>query len=106
MAGDDGKLELWRQRLREALDIRRLDYGEVSEAAGNNVEYVSKVLNGRFNPTVIRIMRICEVANIDMAFLFTDEPHSVDRSVLSRAVDLTEDDAKLVSRLINSARSS
>lgn len=105
LSAKSGEVEPWRQRLREALDIRRLDYCEVSEAAGNNAEYVSKVLNGRFNPTVIRIMKICEVANIDMAYLFSEEPDSIDRKVLSRAVDLTEDDAKLVNRLINSARS-
>lgn len=102
---NDVKAERWRQRLRQALDIRGLDYGEISEAAGNNAEYVSKVLNGRFNPTVVRIMRICEAANIDMAYLFSEETDSVDRSVLSKAAELTEDDAKLVSRLINSARS-
>ncbi|MFY0310045.1 helix-turn-helix domain-containing protein [Leisingera sp. D0M16] len=100
----DSGIELWRQRLRQALDIRGLDYDEVSEAAGNNPEYVSKVLNGRFNPTVARIIRICEVANIDMAYLFSDEPDADDRSVLDKAADLTEDDAKLVSRLISSAR--
>ena len=100
----DGGIELWRQRLRQALDIRGLDYDEVSEAAGNNPEYVSKVLNGRFNPTVARIIRICEVANIDMAYLFSDEPNADDRSVLDKAADLTEDDAKLVNRLISSAR--
>lgn len=90
--------------MRQALDIRGLDYCEVSEAAGNNAEYVSKVLNGRFNPTVVRIMRICEVAGIDMAHLFSEEPDFVDRGVLNKASDLLEDDAKLVSRLINSAR--
>lgn len=103
LSTDEG-VELWRQRLRQALDIRGLDYDEVSEAAGNNPEYVSKVLNGRFNPTVARIIRICEVANIDMAYLFSDEPNADDRSVLDKAADLSEDDAKLVNRLISSAR--
>lgn len=105
MTERNGEIELWRQRLREALDIRNLDYSEVSEAAGSNAEYISKVLNGRFTPTVSRIMRICEAANIDMAYLFSEDPNSFDRNVLNKAVDLTENDARLVSRLINSARS-
>jgi len=97
--------EVWRKRLRQALDDRGLDYGEVSVAAGNNDEYVSKILNGRFNPTVARILRICEVANIEMAYLFSDSPSAGEREVILKSSDLTESDADLVSRLVASSRS-
>ncbi|MFV1933205.1 helix-turn-helix domain-containing protein [Phaeobacter gallaeciensis] len=101
--GDVGT-EMWRKRLRQALDDRGLDYGEVSVAAGNNDEYVSKVLNGRFNPTVARILRICEVAKIDMAYLFSDSPTDGEREVIQKSSSLTENDAELVSRLVASSR--
>ncbi|MDE4175772.1 helix-turn-helix transcriptional regulator [Phaeobacter sp. PT47_59] len=94
----------WRKRLRQALDDRGLDYDEVSAAAGYNAEYVSKVLNGRFNPTVARVLRICEVAKIDMAYLFSGDPSADERSILEKAADLPEEDAQLVTRLIDSAR--
>ncbi|MFV1492367.1 helix-turn-helix transcriptional regulator [Phaeobacter sp. JH18-32] len=104
-AARGGGVEIWRKRLRQALDDRGLDYGEVSVAAGNNDEYVSKVLNGRFNPTVARILRICEVSNIDMAYLFSDSPSADEREVIQKSSDLTESDAELVSRLLASSRS-
>ena len=99
------EVELWRRRLREVLDARGLEYDKVSEAAGNAPEYVSRVLSGRFNPTVARLMKICEVANIDMAYLFSERVSDEDRSVIEKASDLSDRDAQLVSRLIQSARS-
>lgn len=101
----NGDAEQWRVRLRQALDDRGLDYDEVSTAADCNPEYVSKMLAGRFNPTVARLMKICEAGNIDMAYLFSEEPNSEDRDVIERTADLSEQDAKLVGRLIKSARS-
>jgi transcriptional regulator with XRE-family HTH domain len=100
----NGDAELWRTRLRQALDDRGLDFDEVSEAAECNREYVSKMLAGRFNPTVARLMKICEAAGIDMAYLFSEEPSADDRSVIGKASGLSEPDADLVKRLIKSAR--
>ena len=100
----NGEPEPWRTRLRQALDDRGLDFDEVSEAAGCNREYVSKMLAGRFNPTVARLMKICEAGGIDMAYLFAEEPTDGDRSVIEKASELSEPDAELVNRLIKSAR--
>lgn len=100
----NGDAEQWRKRLRQALDDRGLDYDEVSVAADCNAEYVSKMLAGRFNPTVARLMKICEAANIDMAYLFSEEPSSEDRNVIEKTADLSDQDADLVNRLIKSAR--
>ncbi|AHD01169.1 helix-turn-helix domain-containing protein [Leisingera methylohalidivorans] len=97
-------VEVWRKRLRQALDDRNLDYDKVSLESDSGAEYVSRVLSGRFNPTVGKLMKICEVANIDMAWLFSDDPSSESRSVVEKAADLSENDAELVSRLIKSAR--
>ncbi|WP_238705029.1 helix-turn-helix domain-containing protein [Parasedimentitalea marina] len=101
----NGEVELWRKRLRQALEVRGLDFDEVSEAADCNREYVSKMLAGRFNPTVARLMRICDAGKIDMAYLFSEEPSEEERNVLEKAANLSKDDAELVSRLIKSARS-
>lgn len=100
----NGEVELWRKRLRQALEVRGLDFDEVSEDADCNREYVSKMLAGRFNPTVARLMRICDAGNIDMAYLFSDEPSDEERNVLDKATNLSEGDAELVNRLIKSAR--
>jgi transcriptional regulator with XRE-family HTH domain len=100
----NGDAEPWRKRLRQALDDRGLDYDEISEAADCNREYVSKMLAGRFNPTVARLMKICEAAGVDMAYLFSEEPNSEDRSIIEQASGLSEPDANLVNRLIKSAR--
>lgn len=101
---NNGDAEQWRTRLRQALDDRGLDYDEISVAAECNAEYVSKMLAGRFNPTVARLMKICEAGNIDMAYLFSEQPSRESREVVERASDLSEQDAELVSRLIQSAR--
>ncbi|MVO16823.1 helix-turn-helix domain-containing protein [Rhodobacteraceae bacterium CY05] len=100
----NGEVEVWRQRLRQALDDRNLDYDEVSVSAGSNAEYVSKMLAGRFNPTVARLMKICEAGGINMAYLFSDDPSEEEQSVLEKAADLSGEDADLVNRLIQSAR--
>jgi transcriptional regulator with XRE-family HTH domain len=100
----NGDAEQWRKRLRQALDDRGLDYDEVSVAAECNAEYVSKMLAGRFNPTVARLMKICEASHIDMAYLFSEEPGPGDRNIIDQTADLSEQDADLVNRLIQSAR--
>jgi transcriptional regulator with XRE-family HTH domain len=103
---DERKDEPWRRRLKQAIDDRGLSYKELSRDAGSNAEYVSKVLNGRINPTIDRILKICEVAAIEPSFLFATnlEPRDGNR-VLEDVKDLSEREAKLVSRLIQSARS-
>ncbi|UWQ93015.1 helix-turn-helix domain-containing protein [Rhodobacteraceae bacterium M382] len=99
--------ELWRKRLRQAIDDRGLGYKELSSSAGFNKEYVSKMLNGRINPTVDKILRICEVAGIEPSFLFLrDVGGQGIRETVKDAANLTEQDASLVARLIDSARKS
>ena len=106
-AGSKNKQELepWRLRLRQALDARGLGYSAVSEEAGFNAEYVSKMLNGRINPTVDKILAICAVAGIEPSFLFlSDDANERTVRALSDAMELPEEDASLVARLLASAR--
>jgi transcriptional regulator with XRE-family HTH domain len=97
------KIDPWRLRLRQALDDRRLDYSDVSVRAGFNHEYVSKMLNGRINPTIERVQKICEVAEIKFSFLFLeDEEERALNDSLDLATSLKETEAALLARLIAS----
>ncbi len=96
----------WRSRLRQALDDRGLKYGPLSEDAGYNGEYVSKMLSGRINPTVDRILKICKVAGIEPGFIFgTGSNSDENREVVEAVSNLSEREASLVNRLLQSARS-
>lgn len=98
--------DAWRERLKQAIDDRRLSYKALSEKAGFNGEYVSRMLNGRINPTVDKILTICRIANIDPVFLFSGTTSNKEmREVVEAAFTLSEREANLVSRLLQSARS-
>lgn len=97
--------DAWRERLKQAIDDRRLSYKSLSEEAGFNGEYVSRMLNGRINPTVDKILTICRIANIDPVFLFSSTtPNREMREVVEAVSTLSEREAGLVSRLLQSAR--
>jgi len=99
--------ELWRGRLRLAIKARGLDFDELSEASGNSPQYLSKVLKGRFNPTVQRLQKVCDTAGIDIAYLFSADGDQVSTAALiSKAADLSEAEGELVRRLLESAKPS
>lgn len=104
--GKDGpQLELWRRKLKQAIDDRGIAYNALSEEAGYNTQYVSKMLKGRINPTVDKILRICEVAGIEASFLFVnDDASQQTQEIVNDAAGMTEESASLVARLIESAR--
>lgn len=99
------KAEPWRLKLKEAIDERRWDYKHLSEKAGFNDAYISKMLNGRINPTVDKIMKICEVAEISMASIFaeSEKEANVDK-VATKTINLTDEEAVLVARLLESVK--
>lgn len=105
-AHQEDQLDDWRATLRQFLDDRNLNYSEVSEEAGYNAEYVSKVLAGRINPTISRLLEICRVANIEPSQLFKKKAgfENLTASNLQQAAGLDEGHAKLVARLIESTR--
>ena len=97
--------DAWRERLKQAIDDRRFSYKSLSLEAGFSSEYVSKMLKGRINPTVDKILMICRIANIDPVFLFSSTTSNIDmREVVDAVSSLSEREASLVSRLLQSAR--
>ena len=99
--------ELWRERLRLAIKVRGLDFEDLSLASGSSQQYLSKVLKGRFNPTVQRLQKICDTAGIDIAYLFSGgDDRTSTEDLLSKAADLSEAEGELVRRLLESAKSS
>ncbi len=99
------KAEPWRLKLKEAIDVRRWNYNHLSIEAGFSKNYISKMLNGRINPTVDKIQRICEVADIEMSSLF-GEPVDSDlvNEVVEKTAQLSEKEARLVVRLLENLR--
>ncbi len=101
----EARHELWRSRLRTALRIRGLDLEDVSVKSGNSPQYLSKVLNGRFNPTVARLQKICDAAQVDVAYLFTPDGAGTETiDVIRKAATLGEREGELVRQLIESAK--
>lgn len=96
------KKEAWRLRLRQALDDRQLDYSVVSAEAGYNEAYVSKIFQGVLNPTVDRVLKICDVAKIAPAYLFSDNAR-IAGQVLPKVEGLSEADAQRLERLVASS---
>lgn len=98
--------ELWRTRLRVAIDARRWNYKQLSIEAGFSDAYVSKMLNGKINPTVDKIQKICQVAEINMSSLFAEDPNlNLVDSAAAHTSDLSEAEAQLLLRLLASKRS-
>lgn len=99
-------LEPWLIRLREVIDSSRIPYKKVSIGAECSPDYVSKVLNGKINPTVDRLLRVISYVGGDPAYVFSGRPvNDRTRRVLDAAAELTENEALLAARLIESARS-
>jgi transcriptional regulator with XRE-family HTH domain len=99
-------MEEWRTRLRDALQERRWAYKALSLKAGLSEKYVSMVLRGATNPTVSNLEKICSTAGIKISDLFAEsdaEVSTVDQTI-EKVKDLSEEEARLVSRLIDSVR--
>jgi len=97
-------LEVWRQKLGQAIKDRGKTFEEVSEGAGKNPEYVSRCVNGRANPTVGVLQAICAHAGIDFIWLFTDEETVLASEIAEKASIMSDDEARLIARIVASSR--
>jgi len=106
MAAAEKELEPWRARLKAEIDAKGLNYVALSRAVGKHDAYVSRTLQKNSEPSVNTILTIIEAAGLDPAAIFMPRtPSDKAQKVLDAAAELDEDEARLVARLLDGAKS-
>lgn len=88
----------WRARLASEIEARGLTLREVSLKAECTPDYLSKLFKGRVNPSVDRLVRLCDAIGVPPADIFSAKKGF--SGILSKMGNLTPAEAEILKILL------